>query len=237
MINVNDLKIFIDFIANKEQSGTAYSIPQLNNAFQAANIDLFKLRYGLPEDYVPGQPIPKMGYENTQKIKDDLRAFKEKISIPVDEYGIMLLPSDYVHKTGIEYLKIINKDCCGGPPSVFPKEVEIIDDDKWSERLGNTIKKPTLDYPVCNFLKDSIRFEPKNLRTVEFSYLRVPVKPIWGYTFVNNVAVYDAATSTNVEWNEILFTDFAKLVLNYFSINLKDAELKQAMSEYKVRGV
>jgi len=41
MINVNEIKGFIDFIANKEQSGTAYSIPQLNLAFQAANVDLF----------------------------------------------------------------------------------------------------------------------------------------------------------------------------------------------------
>lgn len=237
MINVNEVKIFIDFIANKEQSGTAYTITQLNNAFQAANIDLFKLRYGLPEDYVQGMPLSKMAYENTQKIKDDLRVFKEITTIAVDQYGIMILPSNYVHKTAIQYLKVTNQKDCDAPPLVSPKEVEIIDDDKWSERIGSTIKKPTLNFPVCNFLKDSIRFEPKNLGEVELSYLRTPIMPVWGYTFVDGVETYNATTSINIEWNEILFTDFAKLVLNYLSINLKDQELNKAMAEYKSRGV
>jgi hypothetical protein len=236
MINVNELKIFIDFIANKEQSGTAYSIIQLNNAMQAANIDLYKLRYGLPEDYIPGMPLPRQAYEVTQKIKDDLRAFKEKISIPVDQFGIMQLPSNYVHKTAIEYVKITNSPDCE-IPEALTKSVEIIDDDKWSERVSNTIKKPTLDFPICNFLKDSIRFEPKNLGQVELSYLRIPIKPIWGYTFQNGVEVYNASTSVDLEWNEILFTDIAKLILNYLSINLKDGELQQAMAEYKTKGV
>jgi len=235
-MNVNQVKIFIDFIANKEQSGTAYSITQLNNAFQAANIDLFKLRYGLPEDYVQGMPLSKMAYENTQKIKDDLRVFKEKVTIDVDQYGIMILPTNYVHKTGIEYLKITNQEDCD-TPDVSPKEVEIIDDDKWSERVGSTIKKPTLNFPVCNFMKDSIRFEPKNLKSVDLSYLRTPVMPVWGYTFVDGVETYNPATSIDIEWNEILFTDFAKLVLNYLSINLKDAELNKSMAEYKSLGV
>ena len=223
MINVNQLKIFIDFLSNKEQGGTAYSLDQLNNAFQAANVDLFKLRYGLPEEYAPGMPLPKMAYENTQKIKDDMRVFKEVAELPVDQFGIMLLPDNYVHKTAIEYVKILNSPDCDGP-TVTSKEVEIIDDDKWAERLGNSIKKPSFDFPVCNFLKDSIQYEPKNLRTIKFSYLRMPKQPIWGFTFVNNIETYDPNTSVNVEWPEILFTDFAKLVINYLAINLKDAE-------------
>ncbi len=236
MIDVNELKIFIDFVANKEQSGTAYSIDQLNIAFQAANIDLFKLRYGLPEEYAPGMPLPRMSYEVTQKIKDDLRSVKEKVIIPVDSFGIMTLPNDYVHKTAIEYVKVTNDPDCD-VPEVLYKSVEIIDDDKWSERLSNTIKKPTLDFPVCNFLKDSIRFMPKSLREVELSYLRVPNKPVWGYVFQSGIEVYSPINSVQFEWNEILFTDVAKLVLNYLSINLKDVELYEAMAEYKAKGI
>jgi hypothetical protein len=236
MINVNELKIFIDFIANKEQSGTSYSINQLNSAFNSANIDEFKLKYGLPEEYVPGRPLPRQAYEVTQKIKDDLRVFKETAIIPIDEFGIMTLPNNYVHKTSIEYMKVLNSPDCN-EPIVSTKSVEIIDDDKWSERKSNTIKKPSLDFPICNFLKDSIRFEPKSLRQVEFSYLRLPNKPIWGYTFQNGIEVYDPITSIDFEWPEILFTDIAKLVLNYLSINLKDTELQQAMAEYKSKGI
>jgi hypothetical protein len=236
MINVNELKIFIDFIANKEQSGTAYTINQLNNAFQAANIDLFKQRYGLPEEYRPGVPLPKMSYEVTQKIKDDLKACKEVSDLPIDSNGFMQLPDDYVHVTNIEYLKILNNPNCESP-TIKEKEVQTIDDKFWSRRKGATIKAPSKDFPICNFRKDSIEFRPKDLGKVQFSYLRVPNKPIWAYTMVSGIDTYDANNSIDFEWNEILLTDVAKLVLGYLSINLKDAELKQAIDNYKQMGV
>lgn len=236
MINVNDIKVFIDFMANKDQSGTSYSIEQLNNLFQSANIDLFRLRYGLPEQYVPGMPLPAQAYEVTQKMKDDLRACKVVSILPLNSDGEMILPADYVHKTDITFKKIVNA-CCGNPPKVSYNGVEIMDDDKWSERVSSVIKTPSQDFPVCNYLTDRIRFEPKDLGSVEFSYLRVPSQPVWGFTFAGTIEVYDPASSTNFDWNDILFTDIAKIVLGYIGINLRDGELQAAMSEYKAKGV
>lgn len=236
MINVNDIKIFIDFLANKEQSGTSYSITQLNNLFQAANIDLFKLRYGLPEEYTPAMPLPRMAYEVTQKMKDDLRSCKEILNISVDSVGEMILPNNYVHVTDVSYLKYVSQ-CCGTPPTLSRRRVEQIDDDKWSERCSNSIKRPSKDFPICNFLKDRIRIEPRDLGTVEFSYLRVPNQPVWGYNVVGGVEVYDSSKSTNFDWNEILFTDIAKLIVGYLSINLRDQELYAAVDQYKTKGI
>ncbi len=236
MINVNELKIFIDFIANKEQSGTAYSINQLNNAFQAANIDFFKLRYGLPEEYAPGTPVPIQGYEVTQKMKDDLKACKVVSTISVSNNGEMILPSDYVHYTAITFIKVLNSEC-GEAPTAKRKALEIIDDDKWDERVDNSIKAPSLEFPIGNFLSNSIRCEPKNLKEVEFSYLRMPNKPIWGYTVQNGIETYDPSLSTNFDWSGILFTDIAKIIIGYLSINLRDDELHSAIEEYKDKGV
>jgi len=236
MINVNELKIFIDFISNKEQSGTAYSIDQLNNAFQAANIDFFKLRYGLPEEYAPGTPVPIQGYEVTQKMKDDLKACKVVSTISVSTSGEMILPSDYVHYTAMTFIKVVNSDC-GDAPIAKRKAIEIIDDDKWDERIDNSIKFPSLDFPIGNFLSNSIRCEPRNLKEVEFSYLRMPNKPIWGYTIQNGIETYDTSLSTDFDWSGILFTDLAKIVIGYLSINLRDEELHAAIEEYKDKGV
>jgi len=236
MINVDELKIFIDFVANKEQSGTSYSIPQLNNIFQAANIDLFKLRYGLPEEYSPTMPLPRQSYEITQKIKDDLRACKVVANLPVVN-GEMMLPSDYVHETDMTYRKILNADC-GEAPTVHYRPIQMMDDDKWSERRSNIIKKPSTDFPIANILSDRIRIEPKSIKSVEFSYLRIPSKPIWAYTFdSNNIEKYDPVNSVDFDWNGILFTDIAKLVLGYIGINLRDQELQGAIDNYKVKGV
>ena len=186
MINVNEVKIFIDFIANKEQSGTSYSINQLNNLFKAASIDLFKQRYGLPEEYSPGMPLPRMSYEVTQKMKDDLRACKEVENLTVDSAGHMMLPLNYIHPTDIAYIKITNQ-CCDNPPLVDPRVVDKIDDDKWYRRVSNSIKKPSKAFPICNFLKDRIRLDPIDLGKVEFSYLRTPNTPILAFTLVGGV--------------------------------------------------
>ena len=236
MINVNDVKIFIDFIANKEQSGTSYSIDQLNNLFYAANIDLFKQRYGLPEEYVSGMPIPRQGWQLTQKMTDDLGACKVVSLLTVSDAGVMTLPDNYIHKSSIIYEKILNNDSGVDGTVVTQHPVDIIDDDKWAERCSNSLKGPSLDFPICNFLNTTIRFKPINLKQVEFSYLRFPNRPIWGFTTTTGVEVYSATASTNFEWNEVLFTDIAKIILSYLSINLRDSELKEAMDVYKNKG-
>ena len=236
MINVNEVKIFIDFLANKDQSGTSYSIIELNNAFKAVNNDLFKQRYGLPEEYTPGMPLPRMGYEVTQKMKDDLRSCKEVVMLPIDTAGEMALPDDYIHVTAINYIKLVNQ-CCDQPPKRTPREVERIDDDKWAERLSNSIKTPSKDFPVCNFLKDKVRYEPRDLRKVEFSYLRIPNAPEWAYTVQGGVEVYDQGNSKDFEWHEMLFTDVCKMIVDYLAINLRDGELAAAMDKYKTKGV
>ncbi len=236
MTNVNDVKEFIDFIANKEQSGTAYSIDQLNNALYASNIDLFNLRYGLPEDYTSGMPIPNQGYEVTQKIKDDLRSCKVVTTLQITSDGEMILPSDYIHYTAMTYTKVLNGNC-GESPISRRKQIEVLDDDKWDERLDNSIKFPSLDFPVANFLSDRVRFEPKKINEVELSYLRMPNKPIWGYTFQNGVETYDPSTSINFDWSGTLFTTIARIVLGYLSINLRDDQLHSAIEEYKDKGI
>ena len=84
-----------------------------------------------------------------------------------------------------------------------------------NERVSAVIKKPSKDFPICNFLKDRIRIEPRDLGKIEFSYLRIPKQPVWAYTIVGGVEKYDTGNSTNFDWNEILFTDIAKLVIGY----------------------
>lgn len=233
MVDINEVKQFVDFISNKTQSGSI-SPQEFNLAARRANYSLFKRRYGLPEEYQLGQPFPTQSYELTQKIKDDLRVFKEKQTITVDSSGKMDIPSDYVHKLAIDYRKVDNTS---GEPTVVMVPVETIDDDKFSERKRSSLKKPTKDYPVCNINSDYIEFAPADLGKVEMTYLRLPASPVWGYTTVNTMPLYDAGTSTNFEWEEMLTNDLSALILAYVGINLQDGKLENWAKEYKERGI
>ena len=86
-------------------------------------------------------------------------------------------------------------------------------------------------------MKDRIRIEPRDLGRVEFSYLRIPNTPVWAYTLVGGVEQYDPLNSVDFDWSEILFTDIAKMILGYLSINLRDGELASAIDQYKIKGV
>ena len=72
MISINELKTYIDFISNKEQSGNNYTPEQFNMLVKRAVEDIQRWLIGLEAQYQPGAPVPAVAYEVTQKVKDDL---------------------------------------------------------------------------------------------------------------------------------------------------------------------
>jgi len=235
MIDVNEVKEFVDFLANKEQSGNSVSPSEFNLNLRRATDDLFRKEYGLPEDYKPGVPLPDISYEITQRIKDDMRVFKKTETITIDANGNGNIPDDYVHYTGIRYNKVTNNT--GGQPTVEPKSVEAIDDDKWVGRIGNSIKVPNKDYPICNFNSSSIQFEPKDLYKVDLTYLKYPSTPNWAYTITDGTAIYDAGNSTNIELPKMLTNDLVRLICSYYGIRFRDNALTQYAEMIKTKGV
>jgi len=237
-MNLGELYKFINFIADKEVSGQTMTPEQFNLNLKAVNLEMLKLKIGLPEEYQPGMPLPKQALEITQKITEDIRPFKvwyggpDYPQLPIDSYGRSTFPSDYAYPSSIRHKRYTNTGC-----SAYDKEynsLEILFDDQIGDRLANSIKMPTVKDPVCVFYSDYIQFYPTTLTSVDFTYIRKPVTPIFGYTLVDDVPVYNAATSTELEWDEILHVDIARMILSKVGINLKDAEIWQ-YSETKLQ--
>lgn len=235
MINVDEVKQFVDSIANKHQSGDTYTVNEFNLWLRRAMDDIFIQEYGLPEDYRPGFPLPSMSYELTQRIKDDLRVFKEEPVILVDSKGEMVLPSDYVHYTAVDYFKVTN--VVGSDPDIDEIPIEVIDDDKWTRRKRNALKKPDKDDPIGNFGNSFIRFDPKDLGKVRLTYLRYPLKPEWGFTLVQDVPIFDASASTDVELPEYLTNKISRIILTFIGQKNRDQSLLVYADTIKNKGV
>jgi len=238
MIGIDELKRFVEFLTNKEQSGNNWSPEQFNMLVKRATDDIQRWLIGLEANYQPGQPLPAVAYEVTQKVKDDLRWLKSIKTITVNSDGLMVIPSDYVYMTAIEYDKIDNT--CDGQPTVQTKGVEIVADDKWATRIGNAIKVPNHNFPVCNFMdKTYIQYRPKNLQRVRFVYLRELPTPVWGYTIdpASDVPLYDAGSSTDIDMPEILLNDIARIMLSYIGINLRESQVVDYAETIKQKGV
>ncbi len=236
IVSVNEVYEFVQYIADKEQSGNTMSPEEFNLNLRRAADDYFRWLYGLPHKYAPNFPLPAPAYELTQKVKDDLRILKVNTELPVSGSGTMVIPDDYVAVTSIAYKLFENGDDCDDG-TVEMRPVEIIDDDKWYGRISSAIKKPTKRYPVCNFRKDHVQFEPKNLSKVQFEYLRCITPPFWGYSIVDDVAIYDPGGSVDLEYPKIVTNDIVRLVLSYVGINLRDGDLLGYSEAKKAEGV
>ena len=236
---------FIQYIANKANTGVGIGPDDYNMLIPRALDDFFRQRYGLAEDYQPGQPIPRIAWEMTQKIKDDLRPLKTRVDILVTSDGHVAYPSDYVHFSAMSNKYVINQDCAAGEaPRVCEYPFEVVDDDKWSDRLCHPNKAPTQRFPILNYYDDYIQVEPKEVGEVHLTYLRYPLAPHREYTVVNDDDVYLPAgvgvsgiPTAQIELPAITHIQIARYLLSYVGIHLREQELIQHSEAYKQSGV
>ena len=237
-MDVNDVYFFTNFCANKFQSG-AISPEEFNSAIKAVNLDILKERIGLPEEYQVGNAQPRIAYQITQKITDDLRPFIVKKTLTTNSDGYFVVPSDYAAFSTIrfDYTKSKSNGC--KKPATNIKEAtsfEPVTDAELNIRLNNFVRKPTYRYPIIAFYSYGIKCYPEDITVAELTYLRYPVTPFWGYTTINDEAVYSAATSVNIEYPDTMFVDFSARVLKYFGINLREEMLYQMAEQRRVQG-
>lgn len=235
-MNVGQIFNLVDFISNKEQTGDTLTPDQFSLIMEAVNIMFFKERYGLPEEYQPGQPLPRQAWEITQKMSDDLRACKEhQPAWAVDSAGVAQIPSDYIHRSSI--LKTFIPYTGSQPITTV---VEALTDDEAGGRRSNSITYPTLKNPICVFYKNYIQFFPINIQSVEFTYLRLPKKPFFDYNIANDQYVFlpqgqfhngtnlpagTPSRTVELEWPEDAHIDFANRIMKYVGINLREDQL------------
>lgn len=241
-MNVNEIYEAVLYRLNKDKVGRSYTVDDFNLHLKLANTDLFKVRYGLPESYRPGQPLPAQAWSVSQKIEDDLRMCKvnkgnQTPPLYIDKNGLADIPSNYIHQS-----------------SIWSNwgDVEILDDDAWSDRYHATLRKPTKKNAVCRFLSNQIEFMPKDLNAVNFTYLRMPATPFMDYNITNDVEVYldenslhdgsNLAVNTpsrtvQLEWAEQVHTDIVNLLVGYASEHLREPMIKQTSEARKDKGL
>ena len=242
MVNVNKVWEALNFLLNKEQEGNTITPAEINILFPMVNVDFFKQRYGLPEEYKPGQPLPKMSYEVTQKITDDLRAFKVRMGTDVaamqlDSLGRAPIPSNYIHFSSVRYNMLATNTC---DASTFkPRSIEHLSDAQVGDRLGNSIKMPTARNPVFVTYATYFQFYPKDLRNIEFTYLKMPATPVYGFTEddTTDEITYSATASTHFEYPEDCFMDIVRMCASYAGMNLEDDRMVQFAEMQKTKGV
>jgi len=224
----------IKFIGNKDFNGNFYKADHYNLTIKAVNIDYFKVKAGLPEEYQPGRPIPRQSVDITKKLSDDLRKFKEPVLNQTVTAGKFSVPADYVHELAVSYNYSRTVD---GDVKTLPKVVDMLTEAQWADRMGNWTKRPTTKCPIGIVRQSSIYIEPSTINAVDWYYLRLPADPVFAYTVVADELVYDSGNSTEFEWPKVNHMDLVRLLLSYLGINLREQQLIQYAEMQKMKGV
>jgi hypothetical protein len=211
-------------IVNKDYSGNIITPIRFRQLVKAVNIDYFKKKFGLPEEYQPGRPIPREYVDITLKNTDDMRPFKVYLQATQSPTGLLPFPSDYAHRDSLKYNRTVSIMRVN---VVIPRKIEILRESQADDRLGNHTKQPTEHYPIAVVRNTGIQIYPVTITSVDFSYLRWPIDPVFSYTQSAGYITYDAVNSVEFEWPKDCHTDLVRMMLEMIGIRLREAEIVQ----------
>lgn len=223
----------IEFVCNKDYNGNIITPERFNMLIKVVSVDLFRKKYGIPEEYQPGRPVPSEYVDITLKNTDDLKVFKkDKWNTPVTN-GILPYPSDYAHRDSIVYnfTKTINKIA-----TILPRPIEILRDEQAADRRGNWTKRPTTKNPIGTMRSDGIYVYPATILSVDFSYFRFPVNPVFAVTYGDGFITEDSANSVQWEFTKDEHLTLVSMILGLIGVNLRESDLVQYAELRKQKG-
>ena len=240
-MNINDIFEFNLVRLNKHQSGRTITPEDFNLVAKMINYVYYKVKVGLPEQYQPGNPFPPQAWQVSQKITDDMAQIivwmggPDYPAMTIDKYGAAEIPLDYVAFSSCYYDYLKQQDC-GDEPS--PRSVEFVIDSVFADRVQSVIKRPDMEYPIAKWIGNrKVQFMPKNLRSVNFTYLREPITHHFAYTYDgNNDIIYDPINSVQFEWPQVALSDIANLIFEIMSQNIKSQLDIQMAVQRKLQG-
>lgn len=221
-MNHGQIRVILKTFLQNQRSNITLDYKDYNELINVAQLKHFKRKIGLPEEYQPGMPLPRQSIEITQKIEDDLRIFKVNYGDdqPVVKVinGKLDIPDDYY------IVSTLSVPVKGGE-----RNIEIVSDTQWNDRLDSKLIAPRKRYPICNFQHNFIRFSPPDIKYVKFIYYRYPKEAVYAVKRRSsyNAALfpeYDPDNSVELEWDDINIIDIIHILLTDLSIvvNKKD---------------
>jgi len=167
-MNNGTLWDLVNIIIRKEKEGSSVTPEQLSSLLMWANEEFKLLIY--------------RKYEQDQEETDSIRVIKKSEEISVDSEGLFdlaELSETYWHHSSAFYFiqPLINYDRAN---------IDVVTDKEYAKRMSSSLLLPTAYCPIMVYINDHILFEPLRSVDVQYSYLRLPVTPVYDYVKDSN---------------------------------------------------
>ena len=193
-MNLGDIYLLCNTRLNKDQTGNSFNPTQFNAALKAIDLEYFKKKTGLPEDYAPGQPISRQAWDITQMITQQLSHLKVYMGngstqpLYINPMGRATLPVDFMYPSALMYKVVTVNDAQN--PGYDYNSVEIMTDAEYVERRQDACVPINKKYPVAFFASGVLQFYPTDLAWAQFIYLRKPTPAYFDFDYVNDELFY-----------------------------------------------
>jgi len=215
MVNIDTVYQKVLAIANKEQRG--YITPQEFNLFaDQAQMDIFEQYFYDINQFnrVPG---------NDTEYSDMLTLLEEKIAI-FKNIKLLEYESPY-YKKPQELYRVGTLETGFG-------EIEQITHKEYLNIKLSPLAKPTLKRAVYVDTPQGFRVYPTFTNNIQCHYVRRPRNINWGYTVINDTALYDATKSKHFQLHPSEENNLIIKILALAGIAIKDPAMYQiAVSE------
>jgi len=234
-MTLQDIAVTISLILGERKPGLSLEANELTRLLHVAQLKHFKRKLGLPEEYQPGQPIPRQAYEITKTITDDLSPFKvemggENQALPINDNGKATMPADMYYPSTMLYKYVRNGE-------IKWRSVDILSDQEFKKRISSFLMRPSLRYPICNLRNGYARFSPTTLGYVDFIYIKTPTEPVYALMYTNGFAEYDASNSTELEWNDTNQLDIMALALQELGVGINNKDIYNYSIKTETTGI
>ena len=169
-MNLNEVLNFVNFVTNKEKSGGTLTPEQYNVLLEAVSADFFRKEYeeakklSLAQNVRLGSVIFKSGA---------LTVFRERetgVTVTAGAIDVSALAETYVY-----WISMITTY------ESVRRAVEFVSDVELEDRLTNLLAKPLEYHPAAIDNGDEILVYPGDITSVDFTYLRMPTRPIYSW--------------------------------------------------------
>lgn len=263
MIGINEIKVYCDVLANKDQTGADFTPDEFNSVTPEAVYEQIRMYFGISKS-----PQIPLAHEKNQEVKDYLAPLLTEVILPTAN-GIVQFPSDYLHLSALDYESFVpvenNDPCknCGDCPCSCVKKpkgfkkgknvpcetsgdgikkrlvnVKVVDTSQWAELFKDEVCYPTLDFPFAKYVGDGrVEVAPQEITKVKLTYLKYPPKPFWNYTVNNGIETFNPIGSTDVLLPRILLDEIAQSILERMGMATREVYLQKTSQVKKIQGV
>ena len=215
----------IEFLVKKNQWGYI-SHEQIDICLDMSQLELFEDYYGNPNKYQAGRPIPPVSYGSTNKVQDSLRNFitTETIDVTFAPAGLITIPTDYRDYLGafITYTDSGN---------TVTHELDMVSEAQRGIALNSQLfsvrSTADLSSSFISMVDSGFQIYPATTYAGQFTYLRLPAVPVFGYTQVGRTITYASGSSTQLEWGDDDIDKIIQKALGFIAIGLEDDRLFQ----------